>query len=163
MLKLTGRIMVAMLLAGYVASAALAATSLETLLKDSGFDYTRTEQGTFRICVSAQNETTLIVAQETSVGKDSKNDDLKLVYLFCQVLEVPKDFKHPPAMLKKLAELNDKLLVGKLSVNEQNGNIFYNSSFWLRTADKTVLTNELSLGHFNRIQFRKELEPFLKE
>jgi hypothetical protein len=148
------------LFAAMMAFAATPSKSLEGLLKESGLDYVRTPEGAYKILVSVEGEATLVVALERALGE---SEDLKLVYLYCSVVEVPKGFKHPPAMLKKMAEVNDRLIVGKLGMSGDTGDVFYNSSFWLRTADSKILVMELALAHQLRAQLRKELLPFLTQ
>jgi hypothetical protein len=142
--------------------AAPVSPTLERLLIATGLDYTRDKSGFFKVVVSVEGETTLIIASEASLG-DGTNPDLKLATLVCPVVVVPKGFKHPAAMLKKIATANDAMLVGKLGVDPETGNVWYSSSFWLRTATAKVLTNELYIAHYLRADLRKELLPFLNE
>lgn len=146
-----------------VSSSAIAQKSLKALLdSDSNrLDYVYdTERQSFRILVSDQGEASLIIAKEKSFGDDDPN--WKIVYLYCVVIEAPKGFKHPEAMLKRMAELNDNMLVGKVGITEE-GNIYYDSSFWLRTADASILRQELAIAHMLRIALKKELLPFMEE
>jgi hypothetical protein len=157
-----------MLLAGLALSTvrqahAQAAPTLEGLLKKAGFDYAKTPEGAFKVIVEYKDETSIIYADEVSVGSDPKKPELRLVRLATAVANVPENFKHPAPMLKKIAVLNDTLLVGRLSVGEKEGDVWYGSTFWLRTADDVVTSNELFLAHFNRVAFRKELKPFITE
>jgi len=150
------------LFAGLVLAAAggnaLAAGSLKELLDKSGVKYIQQDTA-FLIPVSAEGETTMVTATEAALGELA---ELKLVYLFTPILEVPKGFKHPQPMLKKIAELNEKLLVGKLGLEADSGCLYFISSFWLRTADKTTVEIELAVAHVQRQSLRKELEPYLQ-
>jgi hypothetical protein len=140
-------------------STSLAAGNLEELLKKAQIEYTRGDDGTIKIVVSYEGETTLIAAKERSFGNNS-DSDLKLVYLYCVVLPARKEGQIPEAELKKIAELNDKMPVGKVSLSEDDGTIFYNSSFWLAGADEKTLATELYIAHMMRQELKKILEAF---
>ena len=141
---------------------ALSSSSLQGLLDSSGLDYTTTKEGTFKVIVSVEGETTLIYAREATIGSGA-DPDFKLVQLYLPLVIVPNGFRHPPAMLKKIAEINDRILVGRISVDGQKGNVWYNSSFWLSNANSNVLLKELYLAHYLRPSLRKDLLPFVQE
>jgi len=148
------------LLIAALASEALAAKDIESLLKASEMMYTKDKDGSFNVMVSIEGDASLVVVSETGFGTEA---NMKLVYLWSLIKEVPKGYHHPPALLKKIAELNDQFVVGKVSVNAETGHVFYNSSFWLRTADAEVVVNELVLAHVLRQQAKKDLLPFFQE
>jgi hypothetical protein len=140
-----------------------AAKSLEGLLKESGVDYTRhkdQDEEIFKIPVEIDGETTMVYAREHQLGNKS-DAALRLVYLWTTVATMPKDFKSPAAMLKKMVQMNETFLVGNVSMNDSV--ISCNSSFWLRTADAEILKLQLMLAHAGRLHCRKELLPFLRE
>jgi hypothetical protein len=62
-----------------------------------------------------------------------------------------------------LAEINDRLVIGRLSISGEEGHVWYSSSFWLATANSDVLLREMYIAHFLRSQLRKELLPFVQE
>lgn len=136
------------------------ANSLESLLKESGLDYVKTKDGDCKVLVSVGEQSIMVYAKEVSLDAKEK---YKLIYMYSLVVEVPTGFKHPQAMLKKIAEINDGLLVGKLGVNANDGNVWYSSSLWLRTADTESLISELIQALINVPDFRKEIKPFVKE
>ena len=136
------------------------AKTLESLLKEAGFDYTKTKEGTCKIFVTAGEQSAMVYADEVALGEKK---DTKLIYLYCLAVEVPSGFKHPIGMLKKIAEINDGLMVGKLGISPDTGGVWYSSSLWLRTADADTLTSELALALFSVPEYRKELKPFVKE
>ena len=74
---------------------------------------------------------------------------------------LPEGFKPPLAMLRRIAQLNDGMVIGNVGLGD--GPINYSSSFWLRTADKEVLIAQLLLTHKFRLELRKELLPYLQE
>ena len=99
---------------GQTAGAVAAKGSLESLLKECKMDYTRTSDGDLKIMVSDGEDSALVYAREVALG--AKGDD-KLAYFYCLVVDVPDGFKHPIAMLKKMAEINDSLLEVSLDLS----------------------------------------------
>ena len=133
--------------------------TLEELLKQSKLDYTKTEGGIFKVVVTDNENTALVLADEVSLGDKG---DIKIARIMCQVVTVPKGFTYPTAMLKKIAETNDAMLIGKLGIAGDAG-VWYTSTFWLRNADSEILLNELALALYSVPEYRKELKPFVKE
>ena len=76
--------------------------------------------------------------------------------------KLPEGFKPPLAMLQRMAQINDDLLIGNVSLGTDSG-IRFNSSFWLPTADKQILVHYLLVTHYTRLHLRKELLPYIKE
>jgi hypothetical protein len=125
------------------------------LLKQADISYTITKGGHFKIPFTINEETTLVTAHVAKLG------DYQLVYLYCVVRNLPDGRSASPELLRKIAELNDRMLVGKLSIN--GSNVMYNSSFWLASATVDVLVSELMVAHFYRTTCAKEMEPFIME
>jgi hypothetical protein len=142
--------------------------TLESLLKAAGLQYyklTGPAEGNYKVMVSLgtgnqANEVVPVIVREATIGGQSGP---KMVVLWSQVLAVPEGFQHPPAMLKKIALLNDNMPVGKISINDKNGCVFYASAFYLQTADEKTMQFELSLAFWISVEFAKELRPFVKE
>jgi len=139
-------------------SAEQKAVTLEGLLKEGQIDYIKAPEGYFKIIVTIEDETTLVMAEEESLAG---RPDLRLALLYTGVLQVPEGVQPSRAMLKKMAELNGSLLIGNLSLEEDT--VFYNSSFWLDNANSKILGVELALAHMIRSGARKELLPFVEE
>ena len=137
-----------------------AAKTLESVLKESGLAYSKNES-VFRVYIENEGETTGVTMREVGIGD---SPDLKLIYMFATVLQMPKGTKAPAPLVKRLAQINNNLFVGKLSLEEgaEGGGVYYNSSLWLKTATGETLSTELFLSHFVRLQFAKELAPFMK-
>jgi len=132
--------------------------SLEGLLKeakDAGLDYSRTADGQYRIPVEIGGEASVITVREHSMG------DEKVAYLWCVIAPLPKEFRPSVAMLRRIAEMNSNIIIGNIGMDKQA--IYYDSSFWLRTADVQLLKNQLQIAHFLRLGLRKELLPYMQE
>jgi hypothetical protein len=57
--------------------------------------------------------------------------------------------------------MNSNIIIGNIGMDKQA--IYYDSSFWLRTADVQLLKNQLQIAHFLRLGLRKELLPYMQE
>jgi len=148
------------------APAASGGQSLEQLLDASGFAYSKQtfDDGSvaYRVTVEANGEVSVVVASERTMGwKDSKGNDVKLIYIWTTITPVAEGVELPAPMLKRIGELNDQYLIG--GVSAPKGGVYYCNSFWLRTADPEILADELFLAHNSRIALRKELLPFMSE
>ena len=135
---------------------------LKKLLDEAGLDYAHTKEGLFKIILTSKGRSALVVAEEVTLYADDKGNPVKLVYFWTEVVSVPDGFKHPANMLRRIAEINDKLRVGNVGITSQGG-VFYNSSFWLSTANTQILQDELALAFFTIPDLRKDLLPFVKE
>lgn len=140
------------------AHAANAIPALEDMIKANELPYTKLENGTYKIVVQIDEQAMTVFAKEYSLGK---TDDLKIIYLYGLVVSMPKGATPSAAMTKKMVELNDQLLVGKISLNENT--VIYSSSFWLKNANSDTLLNELILAFRNKQDLVKTLKPFTTE
>ncbi|MEW6279089.1 MAG: YbjN domain-containing protein [Candidatus Eremiobacterota bacterium] len=137
-----------------------APSKLEELLKKAEIEYSPLDGGEFKIPVTIDNETVVVVAREGYIG-DGTVETLKLIHFYTLVTEVKGGNASAP-FLKKMAEINDGIYIGKVSMGSDGG-IFYSSSLWLHQADPELLVNELVLAFIQRQQMRKSLQPFLEE
>ena len=137
--------------------------SLEGLLKEGRIDYTRDQKGVYKIPIEINGEATLIFAREHTLFKDqATGQEVKVVLLWSNVAKLPEGCKPPLAMLQQMAQINDDLVIGNVSLGSDSV-IRFNSSFWLPTADKQILVNYLLVTHYKRLYLRKELLPYIKE
>jgi hypothetical protein len=148
------------------AAPAASGQSLEQLLDAAGFAYAKQnfDDGSvaYRVTVESNGEVSVVVASERTMGwKDSKGNDVKLIYIWSTITPVAEGVELPAPMLKRMAEINDQYLIG--GVSAPKGGVYYCNSFWLRTADPEILADELYLAHNSRISLRKELLPYLSE
>ena len=126
--------------------AAGADKTLEGLLKEARIDYTHDQEGLYRITIEINGEATVIVARERPLYKDQgTGKEVKLVLLWSNVAKLPEGFKPPLAMLQRMAQINDNLLIGNVSLGTDSG-IRFNSSFWLRDGGQAD-PGPLSVGH----------------
>jgi hypothetical protein len=154
------RLVLLALLALALTANGLAQKGLEKLLKESKMDYTKMENGYYKIWVSYQGETSLVMANERTVGSDESDPKLKICYLYCLLLPARTEGEPPRAFYKKMAELNDQMSIGRVGINEGDGVSYYTSSFWLYSANAGILTQELAVAHFSRLSLKKILEGF---
>lgn len=132
-------------------------SSLEGLLKAAGIRYTAPQEGFYRI-EGKDNEggTSVIVAAERKVGAK------KIAYFVSLVAPLPKEFEPPVEMLKRIMKMNcGQIGIGDVSLD--NTSLYYDSSFWLRTADAEQITDQLRVAHFVTQVVRRELVPYIGE
>lgn len=144
------------LLVPVVCTCALAAgsTELEDLLKKLDLTYSTLEDGSYRILVEDDVDATFVNAKVV----DFK---IKMVFLYCPVVLPPKDVVPPTNFYKKIAELNDEMIIGRLSLTPEGG-VFYSSSFWMNSAESGILALELVAAHELRLNLAKKLSPLLE-
>lgn len=135
--------------------------SVEALLDELGMPYAEV-QGRYKVVVELEGSVSSVILQERALFGQENEPDLGVIYLYTVVLEVPDGIRHPMSMLKKLAEINDNLLVGKVSLG-RHGTVFYNSSLPSRLADAKSLGLELVVAHMMRQGLHEQLAPFLGE
>jgi hypothetical protein len=142
--------------------------TLEDLLKETSFVYKKLKDGVFKVVAEGPDgETSVIILQEkTAPWKNKDGSPIKYVMLYTSITPaIPKEQKLPPAMLSRLAELNDRLDLGNLGLNVgENGQwVFYSAGFYLRQADSNLLEDYITMAHYRRLLARKELLPFLQQ
>lgn len=138
-------------------SLAFGAPTLEALLQQGKVDAVKGENGLYKIPVELEGETVMVFAEETRLG----SSDIRVVNLYALVVELPDNYQMPEPVLQKMADLNNRLTIGK--VYREGNYIFYKSSFLLRTADPDSLGVELVLAHIQRQTLKKELQPFVAQ
>jgi hypothetical protein len=153
---------------GREAAADPANKSLEELLKDTGLAFSRREDGArgqvlYRVTFEAGGEVSVIVVTEPKpwTWKYKDGSAVRPIASWSTVSPLPKDFRPPPAMLKKMAELNNRLPMGSVGLGADA--IFHNNGFFRRNLDGETLLFYLASAHFDRLNCRKELLPFLTE
>jgi len=131
------------------------------LIKAAELNSFKLDQGVYKVLISpgTTSEVVPVIIRETSFGATGP----KVALVFVRALKVPDGFRHPAPMLKKIAEMNDRILIGRLSVNAKSGHIFYNSAFWLRSADKKTLIAELQIAFHMSKAIVRDLKPFVTE
>mgnify|MGYP001383500059 CR=1 FL=1 len=135
--------------------------TFRSLLDRAGWDYVATPvegyEPIFRVYVEIEGEIIMVAGRETTIGEE------RLVSLWASVAEVPDGFRHPPAMLRVIADMNGLMIVGNVGLHETDSSVIYSSKFWLRGADIEVLGYELMMAHYQSKMLRGELRPFIDE
>jgi hypothetical protein len=128
---------------------------LETLLKQTGLDYVKGEEGQFKIYVKFDGAIYMLLAYETEL--EFGETKLKQVVLYSEVMPVPKKLPDAEGYFTRVAELNDKYKIGKLGLSENT--LWYNSAFWSDIATSKMLLAEVYIGVFVCIDAKKTLMP----
>ncbi len=136
--------------------------TLKSLLEGAELDYSE-KDGIYKVTINNQDRAVLMVCGTNTMWEDNDGNPVEVVWLWTTVLSVPEGFRHPARMLHRIATLNDTLKPGNVSVNGDNGNIYYNSAFWLANATPQVLYDELLMGFYRKPELRKELQPYVEE
>jgi hypothetical protein len=144
-------------------------SQIESLLKQLDLTYKQVAPNTYKVVIELQNNETIIVMAEDKVlpWKDRKGQDIHLAMLSSRVLDMPKGFNPPAAMLLKIAEVNDRLFYGSVSIskNQNTGemSVWRNLSFLLRGADADSLLEYLRQAALTPRELRKDLQGFVEE
>jgi hypothetical protein len=141
--------------------------SADDLLKASGLFYKQLREGVYKVMIEGRGEVTpVLVIERKAPWKDNRGGEVRYIWVLSRVVDIPADFNPPPAMYRRIADLNDAYSFGNISLNKPAkgaGGIY--RSFWLflRAADSETLSDYCQLAHFDRLNLRKEFLPFLQE
>lgn len=134
-----------------------ASPSLKSLLDESGLPYIKRDTGWYYVPLSIEGETISFYFQET-VLSDNAEADTKIVY-FYSIIDRRSE-QAPPALYKKIGELNEKLKVGKIGISEDGMSIYYISSFWLEEANPKTLGKELAVAFKTTLDLKDILNKY---
>lgn len=137
-------------------------TTLKGLLDGAGLDYSE-KDGIYKVTINNEDRAVLIVCGTSTMWEDDDGDPVDVVWLWTTVVSVPEGFRHSAGMLHRIATINDTMKPGNISVNADNGNVYYNSTFWLSSATPQILYDELLMAFFRKPELRKELLPYVEE
>jgi hypothetical protein len=148
-------------------AAAATGDATEKLLKDAKLDYKKVKEGIFKLIVDGKQGVTVVILEEKKAPwKDSKGNEVLYVYMYCQVLATPKDFKPPTAMLGKLADWNDRIRFGSLGLSKNEDgtySLYRNTTMFLKNADGEQMEDLVLILHSDNFTFQKEFRGFVKE
>lgn len=145
-----------------VTQAPASGPTLESLLKAAGMPTYKIGNNLYKVLMSPGTGTDVapVLILEWSPSGDTGP---KVARVSALALQVPEGFKHPAAMLKKMAEMSERFVIGKPVLSPKTGHVYYNSAFWLRTADEKTLKIELEIAFYTAKTIAKELKPFVTE
>lgn len=136
--------------------------SLETLLAESGFAYRKTEDGSYRITVELNGTVSVVIASEVAMGwKDSAGNEVKSVYLYRWMADLPEGGHRPEELLAAINQLNNQRYIGRLVVNEYG--VYLCNTFFLRLADAESLTDEVYLAANDAVVAMEKLSELIKK
>ena len=79
-------------------------------MQQGKIDAVKGGNGIYKIPVEVGGETVMVLAEESRLG----SSDIRIVNLYAPVLELPENYKMPEPMLQKMADLNNRLNIGKV-------------------------------------------------
>ena len=140
--------------------------SLEQLLDAAGFAYQKQtfDDGSvaYRITVESNGEVSIVVASERTMGwKDSKGNDVKLVYLYRWLADLPEGGHRPEEFLAAINQLNNQRYIGRVVVNEYG--VYLCNTFFLRRADTESLSDEVYLAANDAVGCLEALGELIKK
>ena len=136
--------------------------SLESLLAESGFAYRKMEDGSYRITVETTAGISVVIASEVTMGwKDSAGNDVKLVYLYRWLADLPEGGHRPEEFLAAINQLNNQRYIGRVVVNEYG--VYLCNTFFLRRADTESLSDEVYLAANDAVGCLEALGELIKK
>ncbi|MBX7168847.1 MAG: hypothetical protein K1X74_21100 [Pirellulales bacterium] len=136
--------------------------SLESLLAANQLTFAQRD-GIYHVILTNDDHAVKVTCGEATMYHDPQQRPVKMVWLWTQIATIPKGAAPPAALLLKIAEINDGLRPGNISVNSESGGVYYNSSLWLDTTTPQVLYDELAYAFHRQAELRKLLLPFVNE
>jgi hypothetical protein len=135
--------------------------SLEGFLRQANLTFARNEQGVYKFTVEIGDNALVMYGREVTMGNDRSGTPVKIIYMWTMVMTLPEDFRPPAAMLRRMAQINDQIYIGKVGLAERA--VTLNTSFWLRTGDFRTFLDEILIANDSRNKIRKELLTYLSE
>lgn len=160
MKKMTAAILFAMLAATLPASAQ-ASKTIEALFTAAEFPFTKVEEGKYYAVVTVEQESERFELIQDTLGNDPKEAKLQFIMLYFNLGALPKGAQLSAPLAKQITVWNTNLTMGKVVVYDNT--LWYTSFLWLDRTDAETLAKEAVIGHFNSVNLRKELAPYLKQ
>lgn len=143
-------------------TAAAQESRVAMLLDQLEMPYVKVQDGVYKVVVNLNNASTTLIAYESAAFGKKEDPKFQMISMFTIALDVPEGFRPPAAMLKQIAEINDNILVGKVSLGS-NGKVYFNAGFFSRNADDTTMALHLLIMHQMRQELNELLSPYLEE
>lgn len=133
--------------------------AIEALLKKAEVDYIPQKDGGYKVYANDENDKPVMMfIDENKIGDV---EETKMATITEGIMALPEGTKPSPALLKRIAEMNSEIAVGKIGL--YNNGICYYSSFWLRGADEKTIGIELVLAAITKNRIIKELKPYIEQ
>jgi hypothetical protein len=134
---------------------------VERILKKIGLPYALTPDSLYKVYVDQAGEASVIFLREVELPTvKEKGFDGTLLFVYAVICGTREDAENPPAQLKKIIEINAKLLTGRIDVASDDGAIYYCVSHWLSTANETTVALEIGIAHKLSVDLKKVLCSF---
>lgn len=136
---------------------------LEALIKETGWKYERGDGDLtlFKIAVPSRGKTVNLFAIETNIGTNKNGDPVVVGIVGMPVHTFPQGERPTAQLYKAVAEMNDVIALGRVSATKTG--VLFTSSFILRDADATMLTDHISVVIGTQVDVKKRLTPYLSE
>ncbi len=150
-----------LLLCVAIVGTASAQSKTKQLLDASGYAYAALESGSFKVVISADGKSTNMIVKESAIWGRDDIEYMKVINLYTLVMSAPEGYNPPTAMYKKIVELNDSMLHGRLSIS--GSSVFFSSSQFLQNTDAQSFDTQLVLAHLMTQQYTEAFAPYLEE
>jgi len=152
----------ALAFAGSVPAFAADGDATEAFLKEAKFDYKVLKPGIFRVVFETTEGVSILIVEEVKMGwKDKKGEEVLSVSVFTQCLTTPPDYKPSNALLTWVAEINERLKFGSLSISKDKDGTtryFRNASLFLKNLDMDQFVNLVAICHYQKFSIAKQLQ-----
>lgn len=150
------------LLFSFVAVGAVSAQSkVKSMLDELGYAYATLEGGAYKVVVTNEGVSTPMIVSEKAIWGRDDLDFMQVISLYTLAMDAPEGYNPPSAIYRKVVELNDAMLHGRLSM--YNGSVYYSSSQFLAPATAQSFDTQMVLAHFMTQEYAKEFAGYLEE
>jgi hypothetical protein len=141
-------------------AAPAAEKSLEQLLRDGGYMFTRLENGFYRIAVELRGQVSIVLASELEMNwNDITGNKAKRINVYRWLVDAPEGFIPSRELLEKIDELNLSFEIGRF-VRNRSGYLFA-TGVWLRTADVHELSTEITIAANAGLDFEATIKELV--
>jgi hypothetical protein len=137
------------------------AKTLEALFTAAEFPFTKVQEGRYYAVVTVEQESERFQVMQDTLGNDPKEAKLQFIMLYFNLGALPKGSQLSAPLAKQITVWNTNLTMGKVVVYDNT--LWYTTFLWLERTDAETLAKEAVIGHFNSVNLRKELAPYLKQ
>lgn len=141
------------------AHAGFSQTQIAKILKTLNLPYTMMADSTYKVFIDLGVEASVIMLRQVELPANAGNV-LKLTFVIARICDARENLENPPAQLKKIAEVNGRLVIGKLSIDSDNGAVYYTSQLWPSSLNASTLALEIGVAAQIGMELREMLCSF---
>jgi len=136
--------------------------TLESLLAASGFAYRQLDDGSYRITVELDGMVTVVTADEVTMNwQDAQGNDVKIVYLYSWVADLPQEGTRSLDLLTTINAMNNARYIGRVVVNDYG--LYVCNSFFLQGSSAESLVQEVYLASNDSLIVLEKLGTIIRQ